>query len=963
MGKGGSGAGKVYDYYGTIAGAVCAGPVDELVAIIIDSKTVWPKAASWEVKAYSVGNLAMWNGVVYKCITAHTSVAGSPPPNANWERYTVLRSASANPLPITVEDYGAAYFYWGTSTQTLDTVGEKTLSQKGHPPYRRQAVLVLKDFLFGRERTSAPNLEVVVRRKANQSVITGDPATLDDGQVNPAAALAELMTDPVFGAGLPVDASGGIDSTTWASASVDLESDAANTYISPILTGAKSLRQIMAEVLGYFDGWARFSTGGEIELGYFPHNAAPPTFTASNTIDYHDLIDEVQFTAGGWAETFGQVQLRFADRERGFKPAGVVSVSGYNVAVTGETRTTTVDRQWITRRQQATAHAAEWGKILAEPKVAGSLVVRAEKATSIRPGDLFRLTHDAVSSSIVCRCLGKDLAAPPAGRVTIRFESDRASAAIPYQPTAAADPGSAFPDNETLSLQQFFQPPPTMLDESNDATVVPLIARTSPLTVGANVWIQQADLSGFYLLGSVRQFAIHGTLQAAYNPTMTYATASRSRTSNVATITTSTAHGLTAGMTVTVSGLGGTGYNGTVVITSAPTSTTFTYSNTGTNETTTTDTAGTVDPGNDDVTEALRVTLDAGTDASDLSKMLLTQTEDAIADSAVFVVVMDASNRKVFEVLTLRAMRIASGETFYRVKARRARYGTSRRTGATGDKVWIGYRDDLVALYSEQFVGFLSNLSTATFRLQAVNAESVAELANATLCPDISYTFADPYAPSFTFDSVKADGTEVTNFATNYAQTVLWSVEATVTDASADLVEARLFARNGTQELAIWSQTFTPSSVQRLATSWKFGANGTWLVYLSGMDRSGRVRQKQLTAGGGTSSVSIQVRANNDTATPTASPAGGGFFSGWPRSVTLSTSTAGAHIEYQIVNLGAAAGATWTTIAATSGSVSVAKDKRLYARAHVSGQNYSTVAYWDFWQETSDYLPPGTQPP
>ena len=794
-------------------------------------------------------------------------------------------------------------------------------------------------------------------------MLTGDPAALTDGQANPMAAAADLFTDPVFGAGLTPDTVGGPDSTTWQAAANALQSDMAKVGISPSLQRGQTLRQFAASLLAYHDGWLRFGASGEIEAGRFPHNAAPPVFTAATTIDYHDLIDEVAYTAAGWADTANQTQVRFTDRERSFKDASVAAVSGYNLAVTGEPRTATIDRPWITRRQQASDHAAEWQKVNAEPRISGSLVVRAEKAQSIRQGDLFLLTHDALAVSVVCRCVEKSIAAPPAGRVTIQFESDRAGAQVPFQPTAPAGEGAAFPANETLSLQQFVQPPPTMIDGTNDASVVALVARASPVTVGCNVWLQQADLSGFYLMGSIEQFAIYGTLQQAYNPTMTYATASRARASNVATITTATAHGLTPGMTVTVSGVGGSGYNGTVSVASTPSSTSFTYSNTGTTETTTTDTGGTVDPGNDDTTEALRVTLDAGTDAGDLAKMLQTQTEDAIADNAVAVFVLDAGNPKTFEVLTLRAMRIASGETFYRLKARRARFGTARRSAATGDRVFIAYRSDLVELYSQHFAANLQNLSTSTFRLQAVNADSVADLADATLCPNIAYTFADPYAPTFAFDSVKADGVEVTNFATNYATTVEWEVEATITDASADLVGARLFARAGSQELSIWSATYTPSSKQAVATRWKFPNNGTWEVFMSGVDRSGRVRQKQLTAGGGNTSVAIEVRANNDTAAPTFSPPGGGYASGFPLTVTLATSTTGAHIEYQIVNMGAAAGTTWTTISATSGTVSVAAGKRVYARAHVSGQNYSTTVFADYWREVDEYLPPGTQPP
>lgn len=72
------------------------------------------------------------------------------------------------------------------------------------------------------------------------------------------------------------------------------------------------------------------------------------------------------------------------------------------------------------------------------------------------------------------------------------------------------------------------------------------------------------------------------------------ASASRARTSNVATIVTPTSHGLFTGAVVTVAGLGGSGYNAADVTITVVNATTFTYANTGSNESTTADTAGTV---------------------------------------------------------------------------------------------------------------------------------------------------------------------------------------------------------------------------------------------------------------------------------------------------------------------------------------------------------------------------------
>jgi len=72
-------------------------------------------------------------------------------------------------------------------------------------------------------------------------------------------------------------------------------------------------------------------------------------------------------------------------------------------------------------------------------------------------------------------------------------------------------------------------------------------------------------------------------------------TASRARSgSNVATIVTGTAHKLSSGMVVNVSGLGGTGYNQTGVTITVTNTTTFTYPNTGSSEGTTADTGGTI---------------------------------------------------------------------------------------------------------------------------------------------------------------------------------------------------------------------------------------------------------------------------------------------------------------------------------------------------------------------------------
>lgn len=68
----------------------------------------------------------------------------------------------------------------------------------------------------------------------------------------------------------------------------------------------------------------------------------------------------------------------------------------------------------------------------------------------------------------------------------------------------------------------------------------------------------------------------------------------RARSSNVATIVTDSAHGLTTGNLVTIFSCAGTGYNAADVAVTVVNTTTFTYANTGSDEATATETTGRV---------------------------------------------------------------------------------------------------------------------------------------------------------------------------------------------------------------------------------------------------------------------------------------------------------------------------------------------------------------------------------
>lgn len=84
------------------------------------------------------------------------------------------------------------------------------------------------------------------------------------------------------------------------------------------------------------------------------------------------------------------------------------------------------------------------------------------------------------------------------------------------------------------------------------------------------------------------------TLSADYCSGYSRTTVARKRSSNTAWLTASSAHGYTIGETVVITNVGGEGYNGTVAVSSVPTTASFTYICAGSNEAYTADPYGTI---------------------------------------------------------------------------------------------------------------------------------------------------------------------------------------------------------------------------------------------------------------------------------------------------------------------------------------------------------------------------------
>jgi hypothetical protein len=847
MGKGAAG-GKAKDYYGSIAGVICAGPVDALVAIIIDSKTVWPKSRFWThgelVQAEtptSAGFLRVWGGRCYECILAHFCDLTNAPPNPTyWKLFFVRAADVSNPFKATVENYGEAWIYWGTDNQELVTSTARSpkkaqppenIFAQTHPPYRRQCWIFLRNFLFGTERTQSPNVEVVVRRRPQSPTALAEAPLDEDGQANPVTFEAELLTNPVFGAGIDPAR---LDVSTWDNEAAYAALNYKNLYLSPRIAESVTLRAVLPESFQYRDGWARYNTAGKIELGHFAHNQGAPPATPETTVDFNVATQPLEFTADTMGAAVTEVLIKYTAGLLAFKESSIRLFSGASREIIGQSRVTTIERPWINRPEQAFAVGAVAANLAGEPPLGGSFDLRAERGAAILPGNLFLLTHDALNLSLWCRCTARTIANDGAGTVRIEFERERGLSELPFQPTVTPEQGPTPPPVEIITQHHIFQPPPGLVKQAGYFVAI-LAARLDPLTIGFRPWFRKEETEAFYELseGIQKNFAVTGTLAAPY------------------------AANLPA--------------------------------------------AGTSPP--DDDTWTLAVALNAATVDSDEEKINATQTADAIGDDNLLIGIFSAGT---FELMTVKEIRTAANGNL-ELRVRRARFGTPQAAWPLGATAFIFYRLDLVFYTHAKFLEYAKTGEQANFRLEGRNPFAIADISDAVQCPDIPFNFADTFTPDVAWISIQWRSTpagtyaEVSDFNQNFDPAGQWKVTARFTDPDGDLADGRIYARIGAVEQPIWAQTFAGTSRQ-VEAEFQLAA-GDWQVFGRVRDLTDRSRERGLTipAGGPVLTLKIHTSAPATvTANPVVSPKGGTFITG--TTVTITSSTPGATIHYYQFN-------------------------------------------------------------
>lgn len=922
-----------------------------------------PATHFWTANSIVAHNGRLW--------IANHDTNSEPGFSADWTLWKQDLTAQPNPFKFTVPNNSAGgggdvYIYRGTGDQTLDTVNEQILNALGHPPYRYRAVVMLKNFFFGSSTTSPPNIAVLGGRSPVQSIVINntanagvDATAMDaDWQVNPWCVLAELLTHPVYGLGLPNSM---FDQASWQAEADRCAQNTELYYISPMYDSLKKVREIIADILGHIDSFIYWGAVATLIAGHWPHDEAAPAFTAATTIDRNDLIGEIESDSQGWGDTASAVSVTVQDIEAGFKSRPALAPNLFNRQVTRRLQTQKIDRPHIVRYDQGLQWATEAARIYGDQTFqCQQLTVRAEKATQIQPGTIFQLTDDAIGFSIPMRCTGK-IVKSDKGEAVINCMVERGVSPLPYSPTSPTTAPASGPAPSRVTDFHLTQVPSQLSGAAQE--VACLASRADTNTTGFELWFKSSDNS-FQSLGKQIGFGISGLLNESINDPFGSQVGNfiigPGDLDNPLSFFAVFADGWNSTLQYDNTGAGVSFTNavyGTDYIYD-PIAGTFTVLSTGS-----------IIVGayvTFTINNAIGVTFSANVPTNDIEDFSAPLTQDQINNSEFLLFMFQAANPKLYEIATVKQLQALS-PSFTFIYARRAQFGTliggdGSYVFGPGDLFFIVRRDTLTSFGHQAFAGLAASAGTGDFIIapqsafvQAEDTDVYDPAANPSgLSTQFYYQFNDPFSPAVTWISQLVNNIAV-DFTINHANTDIFDFTFNAQDYDNDMIAATLVAVQGTNELVLWSQTFQKTGNETRSMEFSIPNDGAWDLYLSVIDSAGNNSLTQLTAVGSTTPVQIYIVSG--TAEPAPRINSKRITDGYVNGVIFVEKDTAASVSYQIQPLNTPYNpAGWSTPTA-GGTISAGKlwgplpswpkkTKILYAKATRAGHLDSPIVSW-----------------
>jgi hypothetical protein len=266
-----------YQYWLGMQLALTWGTVDELIALEFDDKNVLM------LNRVNTANVISFN-------MDATSLFSSDEPNNGVK--------------------GPVKFYNGTFTQTQNAYLATQFGEASIPAYRGISYAVFEKCYLS-NNDSVPPVAWTIRRTPNTLGLTGGRENIN-GDANPACAVFEILTNTVWGAGIPQAA---IDLPSFVACANTLHAEGLG--ISMLIDTAGTGESLSAEILRHVDGVIYVDP----ETGLHTMALARDDYDIDTIPEINPSnieADSFKFTRGSWDETKNTVKISYIDRAAKF---------------------------------------------------------------------------------------------------------------------------------------------------------------------------------------------------------------------------------------------------------------------------------------------------------------------------------------------------------------------------------------------------------------------------------------------------------------------------------------------------------------------------------------------------------------------------------------------------------------------------------------------------------------------
>ena len=476
-----------YRYYVGLQLAICHGVVDELYRIEVSEQQVFPLDAQVPLTATTqpvvinkpniFGGDSERGGIVgeFEWYTGTTSIA-----NGDMSQYLadMIGSGSLDNIPAFLN---TTYLVWRGPTS------RRIVSQFVAPPTQAypngQVITVSEHNGYIGTQTTLEAWAFYVRRFPNGLGLGGGQQRIGD-DANPMAVLYEIMTNTVWGLGIP---GADIDAANFQAAGATLATE--GNGFSLVWTDQRPARELISEIMRQIHGSLTQTAGGlyRVKLIRTPTGGE---LSAAFVFDPTNVLELTEFTRGAWNQTFNHIQINYQDRNDSFKETSAVEQDLANFTLQGN-REAVAASDWPGVKVGSVARQIAKRELLVRSFPLAKIKLSANRECAhLLPGDIAKLTWPELGiTDMVLRILSLDLGELGDGRVDVTamedafglgyggFASPPATGWDPID-VAATDAGAiVFPMPGIIAQQR-------LEDQLNDSRIMALVPRSSGPAVG-----------------------------------------------------------------------------------------------------------------------------------------------------------------------------------------------------------------------------------------------------------------------------------------------------------------------------------------------------------------------------------------------------------------------------------------------------------------------------------------------